>query len=157
METRDHSKNGVSPKNLRSRGKLLMMICFTLFVACFIFSGCKKDKDDVDDKAKLSPPAWTIGEWEYTGSEMTLYFKFMSNDIVHRLTDQYGTLEVKFSDLRSSDLKETIKTDSIYQLTIVVNTDNYTRLVNYHVKRGDGTYIDYYPNNSTYFRSLQKK
>ena len=44
METRDHS-NGVSPKNHRSRGNLLMKVCFSLLVANIIicgllFTGC---------------------------------------------------------------------------------------------------------------------
>jgi hypothetical protein len=113
METRDHSKNGVSPKNLRSRRNFLMMICFTLFAACFIFSGCKKDKDDGDDKAKLSPPAWTIGEWEGTiGSISKLYFKFTSNDIFYEITTENGAAGFNFSNALSSNLKETIKTDA---------------------------------------------
>ena len=46
MESGDHSKNGVSPKNQRSRGNFLASVCFALLAVSIIFCGCSKDKDD---------------------------------------------------------------------------------------------------------------
>jgi len=49
METRDHS-NGVSPKNQRSRGNFLIVVCFALLVASITFVGCQKDNDKLGAK-----------------------------------------------------------------------------------------------------------
>ena len=45
METRDHSKNGVSSKNQRSRINNLRMVCLSLLATSIIFSGCKKPEE----------------------------------------------------------------------------------------------------------------
>jgi len=42
MEPETISKNEVSPKNHRSRGNFLMIVCFALAVG---FIGCDKDKE----------------------------------------------------------------------------------------------------------------
>jgi hypothetical protein len=45
METRDHSKNGISSKNQRSRINNLRMVCLALLATSIIFSGCKKPEE----------------------------------------------------------------------------------------------------------------
>ena len=57
MESGDHSKNGVSPKNQRSRGNFLMMMCIALLSSFFVLTGCKKD---ADNENSVSDPQGTI-------------------------------------------------------------------------------------------------
>jgi len=46
LETRDHLKNGASPKSQTSRGNFLRIAYFSLLAVSIIFSACKKDNDD---------------------------------------------------------------------------------------------------------------
>ena len=43
VETRDHFKNGASPKSQTSRENFLKKTCFALLAVGIVFSGCKKD------------------------------------------------------------------------------------------------------------------
>jgi hypothetical protein len=56
METGDHSKNGVSPKNQMSRGNFLRKACFTVLAIAFslMFVACSKDDDKGTKDSKVS-------------------------------------------------------------------------------------------------------
>lgn len=46
MESRDHHKNGASPKSQRSRKNLLNMIFFACIILCTIFTACSSPESD---------------------------------------------------------------------------------------------------------------
>jgi hypothetical protein len=108
--------------------------------------GCKKDKNDDNGgggttKGVLSPPAWIQGTWGLEGFS-NYDFKFTSDDII--------ALGVSFSQVYnantpegSASVKETKKTDAIYEVTIETHSvveGDWTGV--YSFKKGDGTYIE---------------
>jgi len=83
METRDHIKNGVSPKNHRSRGNFLRKTGFVLLASCIIFNGCKKD----DDKNGANEKVYLVTEisseyedWRFEYDAQNRITKIIEND-----------------------------------------------------------------------------
>ena len=85
METRDHIKNGVSPKNHRSRGNFLRIAGFVLLASCIIFNGCKKD----DDKNGANEKVYLVTE--ISGEDGSTTFEYdAQNRITKMISDPLG-------------------------------------------------------------------
>ena len=141
-------------KRILKSGILLAIITLAL-------TGCCKDKSD---DGTLSPPSWILGEWECSFEmgtvEVTAIYKFTSNDLI-MTSDAVGSVTISLRERAKygvySNMKETIKTDDIYEITLTASLG--TEVV-HNFKKGDGTYIEYTGeidgNTSETFR-LEKK
>ena len=82
MEPETISKNGVSPKNQRSR-KNFNLFTYTLFIiACLVIFAvsCKKDKDDSNNNGGTTAPSAPTGVDAYkSGSNVYVYWKSVEN------------------------------------------------------------------------------
>ena len=135
---------------LQLRKVATISVC--LVVTAMVVLSCKKSEEEKG----LSPPKWIQGEWECCGVEgimASTYFKFVSNDV---FSNESGDIS-SFYDLYEDGnflLEETIKTDEIYEITIIRNNSK----KGYNFKKGDDkTHIEFYLLNNDYIQILYKK
>ena len=146
-------------KRILKSGILLAIITLAL-------TSCCKDKPD---DGTLSPPSWILGEWEWSYEDDLQYicrnYKFTSNDLISSSTHERddmvhsGTVVLVFSEINKSphiSVKETKKTDNIYEVTVSTRYAGTEEDAVYSFKKGDGTYIEEDTGNGNYTR-LDKK
>ena len=116
-------------------------------ILAIALTGCSKDDTGgVTTSAKLSPPAWIQGSWTDEAGG-TVFYRFTSDDIL-----QYGgeqLQEISFKQLGvyvpgvgGATVKETKKTDDLYEVTITASGGGDSVSGFYSFKKGNGTYID---------------
>jgi hypothetical protein len=125
METRDHSKNGVSPKNQRSRKNFRIFKFALLFTAGLMICSvsCKKDKDDKDNNGlNLSGTSWkaTVGNNDLWS---TLYFNSSSSVTITMGIPEYNQTHTETNSYTVSG--NTIKTTFIDATIILEKSGDY--------------------------------
>jgi len=118
----------------KSRPYILLLLCFFAFL---LLSGCKKtDTEEKINETKLSPPEWIRGTWEKGESQN---FTFTSEDVFMN-----GVSLKNHGGKGSGDavLKETQKTNSLYELVYEYFVGSDIETILYSFKIGDGTFIE---------------
>jgi hypothetical protein len=126
--------------------KIVLMFIPAL-ICGMMFTSCGSDKEELTGKStKLSPPSWVQGIWELHPANPPFSYKFTSSDIIKI----EGGVEFSFNENYKNNqqekvvysLKETKKTNAIYEITITVEDEEFgTSTSFYSFKKGDGTYI----------------
>ena len=128
-------------KLLKSK-KMKQVLKFSILLAMIAIAAmsCKKDDEGkLTKEGKLSPPSWIRGSWELSG----VTFRFTSDDIFMNEMSLKDLFNIHISGAGSTSIKETKKTDSIYEVTFSATAvGEGTESAYYSFKKGDGTYIE---------------
>ena len=127
-----------------------IVLAAVLVIAMMSAAGCKKDNGGDDNSGggslsaagKLAPPAWIQGSWAREAGGNVLY-KFTSDDVLYMGAVSFKTTyHVNYGAVRLT-LKETKKTDTLYELTITTNATGVETISNFFsFKKGDGSFIE---------------
>jgi len=97
-------------------------------------------KGGEEPEGKLAPPAWIQGKWEY-GNTSNYYYKFTTTDVFQNEQSLSEMYNVDVPGIMKMTIKETKKTDEIYELLGETTALGETQTVVYSFKKGNGCNI----------------
>lgn len=120
--------------------KTFLRLSICMAILALAFPGCNSDDDPIAGKGtnKLSPPSWIRGTWADEDGYLT--FEFKSDDILMNGVS-LKTLNASVPGVGKVSMKESKKTDTVYEITYIASDTKETETGRIGFKKGGSNFI----------------